>query len=188
MTSSAKVYWPESDSRSAGLRAPDAVAHRGDRKSAQGQLARQRFADLAQGPVDPLRRDFRGAERSGGAQDDQVLERVAEPSGLLQGMDVARADERRTWEAGIPNKRLRSFESNSCISSASGLSCGRLGDGALGLLALLEARGLRSARVDARAQRLHQIDHLAARGRNRASVTEISLPWTFFWIGASTRP
>src|SRR5579862_8319581 len=74
----------------------------------------------------------------------------------------------RTCEAGMPNSRLRSFESKSCISSASGLACGGLGNGPLGLLALFEARRLRSARVDARAQRLHEIDHIAAGGRDRS--------------------
>src|SRR5579862_4474566 len=73
----------------------------------------------------------------------------------------------RTCEAGIPNSRLRSFESNSCISSASGLARSGLRDGPLGLLALLEAHGLRAACIDARAQRLHEIDHVAARRRDR---------------------
>src|ERR1700677_2634422 len=73
----------------------------------------------------------------------------------------------RTWDAGIPNKRLRSFESNSCISSTNGLSGGRLPGGALRFLALLQSRGgLRAAGIDAGAQGLHQIDDVSAGGRN----------------------
>src|ERR1700721_300013 len=73
----------------------------------------------------------------------------------------------RTCEGGIPNRRLRSFESNSCISSTSGFSGGRLPGGTLRFLALLQARGgLRSAGIDTGAQSLHQIDDVAAGGRN----------------------
>src|SRR6202453_1337370 len=74
----------------------------------------------------------------------------------------------RTCEAGIPNRRLRSFEANSCSSSTSGLSGGRLPGGALRFLALLQARGgFRSAGIDTGAQCLHQVDDVAADGRNR---------------------
>src|SRR5271166_7097945 len=68
----------------------------------------------------------------------------------------------RTCDAGTPKSRLSSFVSNSCISSSSGLAYGARGGGALGCFALLQARRLRAARVEARAQGVHQVDHIAA--------------------------
>src|ERR1700722_4335285 len=74
----------------------------------------------------------------------------------------------RTWEGGSPNSRLRSFESNSCISThaslaACGFACSSRRDRALRRLALLQGGGaLGAARIDARPQRFHQIDDVAA--------------------------
>src|SRR3984885_15722301 len=81
---------------------------------------------------------------------------------FLEGLIWPARISERTCEAGMPNRRFRSFESNSCISSASRLAGGGGCRGALRRPAVLETRGLRAARIDARPQRLHQIDDVAA--------------------------
>src|SRR5580704_7609318 len=86
---------------------------------------------------------------------------------FLEGLIWPARISERTCEAGMPNRRFRSFESNSCISSASRLAGGGGCRGTLRRLALLETRRLRAARIDACPQRFHQIDHVAAGGGGR---------------------
>src|SRR3984885_3317657 len=86
----------------------------------------------------------------------------------------------RTCEAGMPNRRFRSFESNSCISSARRLPGGRGCRGALRRLAFLETRCLRAARIDAGPQRFHQIDDVAAGGGGRCFGERDLLALDFF--------
>src|ERR1700720_991 len=72
----------------------------------------------------------------------------------------------RTAEAGNPNNRSKSFVSEACISSWDLLARCSLRRRTFWSLAFLEIPGFRSARIDACAQSLHQVDHVAALGRH----------------------